>query len=468
MRAITQNDVRRFRSALESQGCNMHAILVWQDGSLLHEEYRAPFAADTPHRMYSVTKSFVSLAVGCLIGDGKLRPDDRIVSFFPDKLPRDVPEWLREQTVEDMLLMRTCMGDINWFQKGLTDRLSYYFSREPVRPAGTLFHYDSTGSYVLGCLVERLSGMPLLRFMKERFLNEIGGFENAEMLSVPDGTPWCDSALLCTPRALLNAALLVRAGGEWNGKQLVPREYVERAVSRMRPNCLTGAESPTAYGYGYQFWGGPGGGWGMHGMGGQFALYDPADDAVLVTTADVQYDPYGSYKITRAFGDALLGRYGAECEPEPCVRTAGGSPSSPLESGLEGRVFRLCDNPMGIRWVSFSFGKDALTLRWENGQGEKELRAGRCRTEYGFFPEYGYSDGRGNVHEMNGFMLRCGASFGWTDSGTLRVAARIMDRYFASAVMTFGFRGSDTVGVRMESVAEDFLDRYRGWAGGKA
>ena len=468
MRPITQSDVSLFRSVLDRQGCNMHAILIAQGGKLLHEEYRAPFAADAPHRMYSVTKSFVSLALGCLIGDGKLRADERIVSFFPDKLPREVPDWLAEQTVEDMLRMRTCMGDINWFRPGVTDRLSYYFSQKPVRPAGTLFHYDSTGTYVLGCLAERLSGKGLLAFMKERFLDEIGGFENAQMLAVPDGTPWGDSALLCTPRALLNAALLVRAGGEWNGKQLVPREYVERATKSMLPNCLSGAQGPSACGYGYQFWGSPRGGWGMHGMGGQFALYDPQDDALLVTTADTQYDSLGGFKILQAFQDALLGRYAQISDPEPCARAAQGLASSALEEEISGRDFALRENPMGIRQIRFCFEKDALTLKYENAQGEKELRAGRLRAEYGLFPEYGYSDERGNVHEMNGFRLKCGTSFGWADGGTLQVVSRITDRYLASAVMTFGFRGKDTLGVRMESVAEDFLGAYRGWAGGSA
>ncbi len=57
--------------------------------------------------------------------------------------------------------MRTCMTDLHWFKPEVTDRLRFYFSSTPTKPAGTVFHYDSTGSYVLGCLVERLSGRNL-------------------------------------------------------------------------------------------------------------------------------------------------------------------------------------------------------------------------------------------------------------------------------------------------------------------
>ena len=55
-------------------------------------------------------------------------------------------------------------------------------------------------------LVERLSGMKFLDYLKVKLLNRLGDFENAEILATPDGTPWGDSALLCTPRALLKFA----------------------------------------------------------------------------------------------------------------------------------------------------------------------------------------------------------------------------------------------------------------------
>ena len=464
MRIVSQKDIDRFLSYLDRREMNMHSILIWQNGKMLREEYYAPFTKDMTHRMYSVTKSFVSIAVGCLVGDGKIGLDDPIVKYFPDKLPEELPREMREQTVRNMLEMRTCLSGVNWFRPGVTDRLAYYFSQKPVRPAGTLFDYDSTGSYVLGCLAERVSGMPLLDFMKQRFLNEIGGFENARILATPDGTPWGDSAMICTPRALMNFALLVKNGGEWNGKQLLPKDYVEMATTRRSDNDLEGTEANKHHGYGWQFWMEEDGGWRMDGMGAQFAVCLPKDDLVIVTTGDLQYDSMGTAKLLRFIQDVLLNGYAEEPhEVKREIRAAAGERSSPMEREINGAVFKCEENDMGIKDISFLFDEDGLTLRYTNAQGEKELRAGRGRNKESLFPEYGYSSDRGNVHEMTDFRYRCQTSFAWRDSDKLRVLVQITDDYFGSCVMTFGFRDKDTLGIRMVSVAEDFLQTYRGW-----
>ena len=103
--------------------------------------------------------------------------------------------------------------------------------RDRVKPAGALFDYDSTGSYILGALVERLSGMPLLEYLQSRVLNRLGGFESAPMLKTPDGTAWGDSALICTPRALAAFARFVMNLGAWEGEQILSREFLQAATA---------------------------------------------------------------------------------------------------------------------------------------------------------------------------------------------------------------------------------------------
>ena len=85
---------KRFIGELNRRKINLHSALITLKGETLYEEYRAPFDADTPHRMYSVSKSFVSMAVGALIGEGKLSPSARVASFFPDKCPPDLHPWV--------------------------------------------------------------------------------------------------------------------------------------------------------------------------------------------------------------------------------------------------------------------------------------------------------------------------------------------------------------------------------------
>ena len=90
MLGIPESNLRRFMQAIKKHEITMHSVLIQQDGELCYEKYWAPFTKRTPHRMYSVTKSFVAMAIGCLLDEGKISLDDPITSYFPDKLPADL------------------------------------------------------------------------------------------------------------------------------------------------------------------------------------------------------------------------------------------------------------------------------------------------------------------------------------------------------------------------------------------
>ena len=87
---------------------NMHGMLLTLEGQTLAEGYWKPWRAEQPHRMYSVSKSGVSLAVGMLADEGRLSLDDRIAAYFPEWTGGDKPELLLRVTIRDMLRMATC------------------------------------------------------------------------------------------------------------------------------------------------------------------------------------------------------------------------------------------------------------------------------------------------------------------------------------------------------------------------
>ena len=471
---MPEEAINRFLSQLARAEINMHSLLLCRGDGIFFERYWAPFGPDTVHRMYSVTKSFVAIAIGCLVEEGKLSLSDPIVKFFPDKLPEPVPELLARQTVEDMLTMRTCFvggQDGYWFQPGLTDRTAYYFDRRPMKPAGTLFDYDSTGSYILGVLVERLSGIPLLDYLKQKVLSRIGGFDQAEILRTPDGTSWGDSALLCTPRALMNFARFVMNRGVWEGERLMDAGYLSAATACQTDNNLDGGMSYDRHGYGYQFWRSEQGSFMMNGMGGQFALCVPEKDFILVCTGDNQLTgDLTAPAMFRAAFDCLVDALPPGPAPAPvcdgpaALPVAHGAANSPFTERINGRWFACEDNPMGIRRFRFTFTGDEGVFEYENAQGEKRLPFGMKRNLFGKFPQRGYSDGYGNVHdEQSDFLYGCAASGGWLEPRKLQLKVQILDRYFGLLTATFGFTEDLLCGARMVKAAEDFLSEYNGW-----
>ena len=457
--------IRKLKNELARREINIHSILITENGNTLYESYVSPFTAEQPHRMYSVTKSFVAMAIGCLVGEGKLKLTDKIVSFFPDKLPEDLPKELAEQSVRDMLIMNTCFAGVNWFKPGVTDRTSFYFAQKPVRPSGTLFDYDSTGSYILGVLVERLSGMKLLDYMKEKFLNAIGGFENAEILATPDGTPWGDSALICTTRALEHFARLVMNKGAWNGVQLIPRSYVEEATSFQSETGVKGVKAYNSYGYGYQIWLTREGGFSFHGMGGQHAIILPSKGLIFVCTGDNQYNgEYGDDLYESVINSLSPDFENTEDWPEKTeLSVAHGEKSSPFEKEVDGAWFVCKENPMGITRFRVNFTENGGSFEYVNAQGEKKIDFGRKQNDFGLFPQYGYSDDRGNVHEITDFLYKDAVSAGWLEQKKLQIWVQIIDRYFGSLMITIGWKDASAAGIRMIKVAEDFMTEYNGW-----
>jgi len=458
--------VCEFLKRMQKAGINFHSILMLRGNDVVFEKYIHPFHKDMPHRMYSVTKSFVSIAVGCLVDEGKLSLDDPIIRYFEDKLPETVSPLLEKQTVRDMLMMATCFVGSNWFLPEVTDRTRFYFAQTPNRPSGTLFNYDSTGSYILGVLVERVSGMSLLDYLKIKVLNRIGGFENAEILKTNDGTPWGDSAMVCTSRALMNFAKFVMNMGTWEGERLLSEEYLKEATSLQITTNVEGAVGYNLHGYGYQIWMNERG-FSFHGMGGQFAICVPEEDFIFVCTGDNQYNTLAAHTIFRGVFDCLLPEKNEQMQEETDLSVAMGENDSVFSKEISGKTFVCAENPMGIKWFRLDFGNDECAFVYENAQGEKTLYFGMKKNVFGKFPQLGYSDDMGNTHEITDFKYDCAASAGWIEKKKLQLRVQIIDRYFGSMVATFGFRDENTAGVRMIRHAEDFLSEYDGWIAAK-
>ena len=102
---IPSRAILNFLQRIDAERINMHGFLLVRHNQIAAEGYWTPWSADRKHRMYSVSKSFVSLAVGMMIDEGKLSLDDRVCDHFPDKLPEELHPWLAASTVRDLLTM---------------------------------------------------------------------------------------------------------------------------------------------------------------------------------------------------------------------------------------------------------------------------------------------------------------------------------------------------------------------------
>ena len=104
---IPSGAVIRFIERLERKQLCLHSFIMVRHGEIAAEGYYPPFHKDRFHRMYSISKSFVSAAIGLMADEGRITLNDRIVDYFPEMLPAEVHPYIASMTIRDMLMMAT-------------------------------------------------------------------------------------------------------------------------------------------------------------------------------------------------------------------------------------------------------------------------------------------------------------------------------------------------------------------------
>ncbi len=477
---ISSKNVLQLLKIFDEYNFRTHSFIMERGGKIFAEGYYAPFHQDFKHRMYSVSKSFVGVAVGLAEEDGLLSLDDKFVTYFPEYVNEHTTEHLKNLTIREMLTMETAHDkQIWWFGTGCEDRLEVYFRNEAKRAAGTNFEYDSPGSFMLGALVERLTGKPFLEYLKERFLVKGGFSVDSYCLKCPGGHSFGDSGIMCTSRDLLVFARFVMNGGVIDGERYMNEAFLTEATKKQVCNNPNGRVGYGNYGYGYQIWKAPNDGFAFVGMGDQFAICDREKDFIFIINSDNQgYSPttrtilyHELYRtIVNQLGAPLAEDTEAKAELDTYISnlklfSLKGATTSSFAEALNGRTYLLEENPMGIEYMTFALEGDKGLLTYKNAKGVKELPFGFGHNEFGKFPEEDYSDMITTIPEK-GNQYACAVSADWSEERKLRMNVQIIDKYFGNFCIECGFKG-DEIGVYMLKTAEAFLGEYQGFAAGR-
>jgi CubicO group peptidase (beta-lactamase class C family) len=198
------------------------------------------------------------------------------------------------------------------------DPVQFVLERPVVHPPGTHFEYNGGLSILLAYLLERETGRHVDELAAELLFRPLG-IADVRWDRLPGGITDTDGGLHLRPRDLARIGQLVLAGGTWQGRRVVSREWLERATRSQVSN-------PDGPDYGYQWWCGD-----FHhhgkadaaflasGHGGQALFGLPGRGAVVVIAQDVFDNPVGPLN-----GLAILGRYvlpalDPACRPAPVV-----------------------------------------------------------------------------------------------------------------------------------------------------
>jgi CubicO group peptidase (beta-lactamase class C family) len=264
----------------------LHSLMIVRRGQVVAEGWWRPYAADEPHMMFSLSKSFTSTAVGLAVAEGKLTVDDPVLSFFPDEAPAQPSTNLRALRVRDLLTMATGHHDedIQKFPYTSDESVVKLFLARPVaHKPGTFFVYNTPASYMLSAIVQKVTGQPVVDYLRPRLFEPLG-IANPAWEASKQGVSMGGFGLSVRTEDIARFGQLYLQKGQWQGKQLVPAAWVETATSRLMSN----GSSPTSdweQGYGYQFWRSRHGFYRGDGAHGQYCLVLPQYDAVIAITS---------------------------------------------------------------------------------------------------------------------------------------------------------------------------------------
>jgi len=397
---IASAELLAFIEAADKDIDAMNSFMLVRHGHVVAEGWWAPYDRETPHMLYSLSKSFTSTAVGFAVAEGKLSLDDQVIKFFPDEAPADPSVNLRAMRVRDLLRMNTgnqieapirvddpTKQTETWVKTFLTHSV-------PFKP-GTHFLYNSPATYMLSAIVQKATGLTVLEYLRPRLFEPLG-FKDPVWVSSPQGITAGAYGLSVRTEELARFGELYLHHGVWNGKQLIPANWVAQATS-MQTSTGSAPASDWDQGYGYQFWRSRHNSFRADGAFGQFCMVIPELDAVVAITSGVR----NMQQVMNLVWDKLLPVMKPGRLPEnPAARRQlearlaalkvkfpNGSATSSISASVTGKWFEFSENDRGIKAVSFNFDSTSpiITVRTTAGETRMTIQGNTWSTGRSLF-----------------------------------------------------------------------------------
>jgi CubicO group peptidase (beta-lactamase class C family) len=385
---ISSAAILAFVEAAEEEIDALHSVMLVRHGHVVAEAWWEPYRPETPHVLFSLTKSFTSTAVGLAVAEGRLSLDDTVLSFFPGEAPPEPSDELKAMRVRDLLSMSTGhhAEEIQGFPyfEPPDGSLARAFLALPVahRP-GTHFVYNTPASQMLATIVERATGEALGEYLGQRLFEPLG-IQDPIWLKAGDGVTLGGFGLSVRTRDIARFAQLYLQRGEWQGRQLLSPEWVDQATGRQVSNGSDPA-SDWNQGYGFQFWRSKHGNYRGDGAFGQYAIVMPAHDAVVAITSGV--------RDMQAVMNLVWERLLPELHPEPlaaapadhdrltaklaglALPTLSGA-ATPRLGQLSGRTWVFPENEQQLEAVSLGTGDAGTVLVLRLAGRERRIPTG--------------------------------------------------------------------------------------------
>ena len=347
-----------FDSLLAYPKTDIHSVIVMRHGKVVGEMYPAPFRPEYKHTQFSCSKTFVAAAVGIAIDEKLLKLNDRLVTFFPKQLPPIVGWRLKSITVKDLLTMQSGFVVNTQIRNNSLEWIKAYLAHPMNADPGKLFQYDSMDTYLLSAIVQKVTGMTVLDYLKQKVFRHMN-IQDVNWEQSPEGINTGGWGLYIQPESLAKFGQLLLQRGQWHSRQLIPAKWVE-AMMGVQVKSPNKGDS-----YGYQMWipSYPTAAYAA-GAYGQYIMVVPKADVVVVINQCLMNS--NSKEFIYIWKTLFAGMQSQPLAPSAdyqqlqqkvySLPLLEGDLTSKVYADYQGRTVRLKKNPLG--WSAISFVAD--------------------------------------------------------------------------------------------------------------
>ncbi len=242
-------------------------FIITHKGTIIYEQYHRGMEEGTTHISWSLAKSFVSALVGSAYEEGLIKSlEEPVTKYLPELKSSGYDGVL----IKDVLQMssgirftedyRDFNSDINRFGRSFAlgsslEKFTKSLKRE--RKPGNYNQYVSIDTQVLGMLVIKVTGKSLSAYLQEKIWEPLGMEYDAQWIVDRKGVEAAFGGLNVALRDYAKFGLLYLNEGNWNGLQVISKEWVQQSLTPDAPHLQPGADNPLSdnvFGYGYQWW----------------------------------------------------------------------------------------------------------------------------------------------------------------------------------------------------------------------
>jgi CubicO group peptidase (beta-lactamase class C family) len=282
---LSSQSLLQFFSRMEQLQLNVNSFMLLQDGKVTAQLWRPPYRKESPQLLFSLSKTFTSIAVGIAWDSGLLDLDDPVISFFPDKLPEVISPNLARMTIHHLLSMNAGHHDNIYAAVAKEhDWVKAFLSLEVEHEPGSLFRYCTPCTYMLAAIIRRATGQNMIDFLMPRLFEPLG-ITRQTWETCPLGTTAGGMGLSLTTEEVARFGLMLLNKGVYASTRIVSESFIQLATMEHSDNRPDAKRIDSAQGYGYQIHLCRRGCYRGDGAFGQLCFVAPEANIVIVATS---------------------------------------------------------------------------------------------------------------------------------------------------------------------------------------